>query len=285
MQPRPACLSTNSSSRFRNAGFTSEEGRKIGVSHPANVPKVIIYDPELSMHTPLRLWLSTGMRAMDHAVETLYRDGVPSQIKHMALFAIKGLNKSLRDCKANPEDMEIRTKNMLAAWESLWPLANVGALGLSHALGHGLGATYSIPHGICSCLTLPATIKMMATRLSGANLRALATAAHFLPDAYAQTFAQGRESGGGGGSSSSSSGIATFDDASEETLREAALAVSQSVRQLVDDLELTSSLEEYKVPREHLQPLASKVEEHKPKGAPYDAPGILREILEPIYTK
>lgn len=247
------------------------------MSHPANVPKVIIYDPELSLHTPLRLWLSTGMRGMDHAIETLYREGVPPQIKHMALFAIKGLNKSLRECKANPEDVEIRSKNMLAAWESLWPLANAGALGLSHALGHGLGATYSIPHGICSCLTLPATIKMMATRLSGANLRALATAAHFLPDAYAKTFAQGHEAG--------SSGIATFDDASDETLREAALAVAQSIRELIDHLDLTSSLEEYKVPREHLKPLADKVDEHKPKGAPYDAQGILQEILEPIYTK
>ena len=35
---------------------------------------------------------------------------------------------------------------------SLWPLKldKYSALGLSHSLGHKLGATYGIPHGITS---------------------------------------------------------------------------------------------------------------------------------------
>lgn len=35
--------------------------------------KAIILDAELTLHTPEKLWLSTGMRAVDHAVETQYR--------------------------------------------------------------------------------------------------------------------------------------------------------------------------------------------------------------------
>lgn len=259
----------------RVAGFTSDDGKKTGVSDPNNTPKAIIYDPELSLHTPLRLWLSTGIRALDHAIETLYRDNAPPQIKHMCLFAIKGLNKSLRAVKANPDDVGIRSKNMLAAWESLWPLANSGPLGLSHTLGYALGATYGIPHGICSCLTLAPTVKMLSSRLSGDNLRALATAAYFLPDAYAKSFAQGREA--------NSSGLAFFEDASEALMREAASEVANSIQSLIDDLGLTSTLEEYKVPQEHLKPISEKVAEASSKGSAYDAHVIQTEILDVIY--
>ena len=103
---------------IRNAGFTNEQGQKAGVNHPDNAPRAIIYDAELAMHTPLRLWLSTGMRAVDHAVETMYRAGAPPQIRHMALFAIKGLFEALAKCKDKPEDVEIRQKCFLVAWES-----------------------------------------------------------------------------------------------------------------------------------------------------------------------
>ena len=35
-----------------------------------------------------------------------------------------------------------------------------GGVGLSHSIGHALGATYSIPHGITSCLTLAPVIEL-----------------------------------------------------------------------------------------------------------------------------
>ena len=103
---------------IRNAGFTNEQGQTAGVNHPDNAPRALLYDAELAMHPPHRLWLSTGMRAVDHAVETMYRAGAPPQIRHMALFAIKGLFEALAKCKDKPEDVEIRQKCFLVAWES-----------------------------------------------------------------------------------------------------------------------------------------------------------------------
>jgi alcohol dehydrogenase class IV len=42
------------------------------------VPAAVILDPEAAAFTPQRLWLSTGIRALDHAVEAviflLYQD-------------------------------------------------------------------------------------------------------------------------------------------------------------------------------------------------------------------
>ena len=38
--------------------------------HPGIIPLVVIFDPAITVHTPEWLWLSTGIRAVDHAVET-----------------------------------------------------------------------------------------------------------------------------------------------------------------------------------------------------------------------
>ena len=39
--------------------------------HPKLVPSVIMLDPAVTVRTPQWLWLSSGIRALDHAVETV----------------------------------------------------------------------------------------------------------------------------------------------------------------------------------------------------------------------
>src|SRR5260370_5813169 len=54
------------------AGFTTEtEHEKVGLRGEALIPRAVFFDAELTLGTPLQLWLSTGIRAVDHAVETL----------------------------------------------------------------------------------------------------------------------------------------------------------------------------------------------------------------------
>lgn len=146
------------------AGFTNDKGKKETISDPHLAPSGVILDAELTLATPERLWLSTGMRAVDHAVENLYRPLVPPPIKHLCYASIRDLFTYLPKSKATPTDLKIRQKLQLAAWMSLWPLKleKYSALGLSHALGHKLGAAYSIPHGITSCLTLAPVVRYKA---------------------------------------------------------------------------------------------------------------------------
>ena len=54
------------------AGFTNADGQKTMVVAPELVPQVVIYDSVFGKETPQELWLSTGIRALDHAVELLY---------------------------------------------------------------------------------------------------------------------------------------------------------------------------------------------------------------------
>ncbi|KAF3050286.1 hypothetical protein E8E11_009011 [Didymella keratinophila] len=148
----------------QNAGFTTDKGHKIAVSDPEQVPKAVIYDGENAIHTPMNLWLSTGMRALDHAVELMYHP-LASEMptKRLCLEAIKDLFTYLPQSKANPNDVEVRSKLFLACYASLFPFLFSGGVGLSHSIGHAIGASYAIPHGITSCLSLAPVVRLKAS--------------------------------------------------------------------------------------------------------------------------
>jgi len=148
----------------QNAGFTTDEGHKIAVSNPELVPKAVVYDGDIALYTPLNLWTSTGMRALDHAVELMYHPlAAEIPTKRMCLEAIKDLYTYLPQSKENPEDADVRTKLFLACYSSLFPFLFTGGVGLSHSIGHAIGASYSIPHGITSCLSLAPTMHFKAS--------------------------------------------------------------------------------------------------------------------------
>ena len=67
------------------------------------------------------------------------------------------LNRYLRECKAAPDDLVARTQAHIAAWMSVCGLANVN-LGLSHGIGHQLGARNDVPHGVTSCVMMYPTM-------------------------------------------------------------------------------------------------------------------------------
>ncbi|KAK8176093.1 hypothetical protein IWX90DRAFT_464478 [Phyllosticta citrichinensis] len=148
-----------------NAGLSQEDGVKTGVGHPELVPHVIIYDSKFALETPPKLWLSTGFRALDHAMELMFHPTateVPA--RQMCLSAASNLFINLPKYKTDPKNENVITQLQLSAFGSLGFLGtNVkGGLGLSHALGYALGSPYSIPHGITSCLTLGHVIKLKA---------------------------------------------------------------------------------------------------------------------------
>jgi len=136
------------------AGFTDDAGNKAGVRDPRLLPDAVIYDAELTLATPMALWLSTGIRALDHAVEGFLAEGIHPFNDVMALEAIRRLFDSLPRAKAAPGDAGVRTENQIAAWFS-FTLPAQSAGGLSHVMGKQIGARHAIPHGVTSCLLLP----------------------------------------------------------------------------------------------------------------------------------
>ena len=153
------------------SGFSAEGSReKIGLRLPALLPAAVLYDATLTLETPLDLWLATGMRAVDHAVEGIIADGRHPFSDTLALDGLRRLKAGLLGTHASPADMEARTDSQLGAWFSFTlPVAAAG--GLSHTLGKRLGSPHGIPHGITSCLLLPHVMRYLAPRTAPAQAR------------------------------------------------------------------------------------------------------------------
>ncbi|KAI0745051.1 alcohol dehydrogenase IV [Earliella scabrosa] len=239
--PQIAIPTTLSAAEYTNhAGYTNEDGHKVLVSVPELAPAGIILDAELTLATPERLWLSTGIRALDHAVENLYRPVVPTPLKYLCYAALADLFKYLRQSKADPTDIVARQKLQVASWMSLWPLKPERScgFGLSHALGAKLGARYGIPHGVTSCITLAPVVGLKAETASPEDKEWLANALHHLR------------------LPSTGSIDGDIQKLSQE-IQHCVMSIPPHLifsraRRLVDDLGLHSTLSEYKVPREDI---------------------------------
>jgi alcohol dehydrogenase class IV len=143
--------------------FCSEKGVKSLEKDPNILPAAVIYDSKFLLETPPHLITSTGLRALDHAMEIMYHSEASEFTRQMALQAAAKLFKYLPLYNKNPKDEAVITQLCLGAYSALGFLGKVNAgLGLSHALGYALGSPYGIPHGITSCITLGAVVKMKA---------------------------------------------------------------------------------------------------------------------------
>ena len=155
------------------AGVTDERsGRKRGFADPKTVPRVVVLDPEATVFTPEKLWLSTGIRALDHAVEGfLFGDDHP-MTDVTGLEGARRLMEYLPPSRRDPEDLETRLELQLAAWLSYFGPANT-PMGLSHELGRRIGASYEVPHGITSCILLAPSLQVVRERVHDDRWRML----------------------------------------------------------------------------------------------------------------
>jgi maleylacetate reductase len=142
------------------AGCTDSERRlKEAFAHPEMIPHTVILDPQLTLHTPLPLWLSTGLRAVDHAVETLCAVRTQPLFEATAGRALELLARGLPLTKHDPSDLAARLESQLGAWLSLIGSQAGAPMGASHGIGHALGGTAGVPHGVTSCIMLPHVLR------------------------------------------------------------------------------------------------------------------------------
>lgn len=160
-------------------------GREIG-------PAAVILDPTITLATPMPLWLSTGVRAIDHAVETLC-SSLPEPVADAgALESLRLLGRSLPRTAEQPDDLEARLDSQMGVWLACAGLNRV-PYGASHGIGHQLGAVAGVPHGYTSCVMLPHVLDFNAAQTTEAQQRiadALGSAASPAGDAVRKLVAQ-----------------------------------------------------------------------------------------------
>ncbi len=137
------------------AGVTDGEKKvKEAYTHPDMAPKAVVLDPALTLATPPRLWFSTGLKAVDHAVEQLCNLERAPMGDAVAAEGLRLLSKGLADSHENPADLGSRALCQHGMWLAISGASSGRGMGASHAIGHTLGGSYDIPHGITSCITL-----------------------------------------------------------------------------------------------------------------------------------
>ncbi len=156
-----AIPTTLSAAEFSHiAGYTIG-GEKAGIRDKAITPSYVFIEPRAAMETPKVLWRSSGIRALDHAIETAVSNSGSEIARHFSVLAIKKLLNNLQF-----DSIEARYECLLGAWYSYFEVYDA-PMGLSHNIGKIIGAKWEIPHGITSCITLPEVMKMYAHDSSG----------------------------------------------------------------------------------------------------------------------
>lgn len=132
----------------------TEAGLKKTGKDPRVLPRVVIYDPELSLGLPVAMSVTSGLNAIAHAAEGLYAaDGNPI-MDLMAEEGIAAIGRALPAIKHVASDLQARSDALYGAWLCGTVLGHVG-MALHHKLCHTLGGSFNLPHAETHTIVLP----------------------------------------------------------------------------------------------------------------------------------
>ena len=249
-----AVPTTLSAAEYTHAGGVTDETTRVksGVYDPRVLPRTVINDPVLTLSTPDWLWVTTGMRALDHAIECAYAIRHHPISDALASKAISLLEEHLPAAIRTEGDQRIAHRGhcQVAAWFSIYGAMNT-RFGLSHLLGHQIGPRWDVPHGVTSCITLP-------------------TAMRFMADVAPQRFgpiAEGYK--------------IPFDPANPKP---AALACADRTEQFIAQFDVPKKLRDAKVPRNELGEIVAPIAHELEHMGVVDRPVTEKEVLTLLET-
>lgn len=156
----------------------TEAGIKRTGRDPKVIPRVVIYDPVLTVSMPMSLTLASGMNAIAHAAEGLYAEDSNPVISLIAEEGIRAMSAGLRRVRESPKDLAVRADCLYGAWLCGIVLGSVG-VALHHKLCHTVGGSFNLPHAETHAVILPYAIEFNAPAVPEAMhriARALGTA-------------------------------------------------------------------------------------------------------------
>jgi maleylacetate reductase len=118
------------------------------------LPKIVLYDPEMTLTLPAQMSATSGMNAIAHAVEGLYAPDASPIISLMAEEGARALVTALPRVVADGRDLEARGEAQYGAWLCGAVLAAT-TMSLHHKLCHTLGGTLDLPHAQTHTVVLP----------------------------------------------------------------------------------------------------------------------------------
>ena len=134
-------------------GITSDGMKRTGRDVRV-LPRVVIYDPALTVSLPPSVTGPSGMNAIAHCVEALYAKDANPITTLMAEEGIRALARGILGAVRDPGDLEARSEALYGAYLAGAALAVVG-MAIHHRICHVLGGTYGLGHGEVNSVILP----------------------------------------------------------------------------------------------------------------------------------
>ncbi len=132
----------------------TQDGRKTTGRDTRVLPKVVLYDPSLTISLPSAFSATSGINAIAHCVEALYAKDANPVISMLAEDGIRAMASSLPVIVKEPANLEARSRAMYGAWLGGIALGSVG-MALHHKLCHTLGGSVNLPHAETHTVILP----------------------------------------------------------------------------------------------------------------------------------
>jgi alcohol dehydrogenase class IV len=139
----------------------TEGRRKTTGRDPIVLPRVVVYDPELTLSLPTSTSAASGMNALAHAAEGLYAADASPLVRLIAEEASRVLTGSLPLVIKHPDDLRSRSDALFGAWLAGLTLGSV-RMGIHHTICHVLGGTFGLPHAGTHSAVLPHAIAFNA---------------------------------------------------------------------------------------------------------------------------
>jgi maleylacetate reductase len=152
--PVVAVPTTYAGSEMTSIWGRTTDGRKVTGRDPRVLPRIVVYDPELTVSLPASVSAASGMNALAHCVEGLYAPGGSAATALLAEEGIRALASALPRVVADPAGLRARTDALYGAWLAGWTLGTTG-MGVHHKICHVLGGTYDLPHAAAHSAVLP----------------------------------------------------------------------------------------------------------------------------------
>jgi maleylacetate reductase len=134
------------------------------------LPRVVVYDPKLTLSLPLHLTVTSAINAIAHAAEGLYAHDSNPVTGLMAEEGIRACAAALRPLHENPGDLAARSLALYGAWLCGTVLGAV-SMGLHHKLCHTLGGSFDLPHAEVHTVVLPHALRYNADSAPEAMVR------------------------------------------------------------------------------------------------------------------
>jgi alcohol dehydrogenase class IV len=157
-------------------GVTQQEDggtRKVTRSDRRVVPRLVVYDPLLTLDLPPRMTAGTGINAVAHCVEALYSTTCNPLSSAAAMAGLRAIAHALLRCYTDGDDVAARAEMLSGAFLAGTALAHV-AMGLHHGVCHVIGGTTGAAHGDANSVMLPHVMRfkphLIASQLAEAAL-------------------------------------------------------------------------------------------------------------------